>query len=97
MNGDRTKPNATELERRLLMERSVPGRRALLFPDLDVPEQALPSEELLREDVGLPELSQLEVVRYFTRLSQLNYSVDTNFYPLGSCTMKYNPRINEQL
>ncbi|MCZ6614825.1 MAG: aminomethyl-transferring glycine dehydrogenase subunit GcvPB [Chloroflexi bacterium] len=97
MNGDRTKPNATELERRLLMERSVPGRRALLFPDLDVPEQALPSEELLRRDVGLPELSQLEVVRYFTRLSQLNYSVDTHFYPLGSCTMKYNPKINDQV
>ena len=97
MNGDRTRPNSTGVERRLLMERSVPGRRALLFPDLDVPEQALPSEELLREDVGLPELSQLEVVRYFTRLSQLNYSVDTNFYPLGSCTMKYNPKINDQV
>ena len=97
MNGDRIKSNSIELERRLLMERSVPGRRALLFPDPDVPEQALPSEEMLREDVGLPEISQLEVVRYFTRLSQLNYSVDTHFYPLGSCTMKYNPKINDQV
>ena len=79
------------------MERSVPGRRALLFPALDVPEQTIPSEDLLRKDVGLPELSQLEVVRYFTRLSQLNYSVDTHFYPLGSCTMKYNPKINDQV
>ena len=84
-------------DRKLLMERSVPGRRGVRLPAPDVPEQPLPDEELLRPDLPLPELSQPEVVRYFTRLSQLNYSVDTNFYPLGSCTMKYNPKINDQL
>ena len=84
-------------DRKLLMERSVPGRRGVRLPHPDVPEQPLPDEELLRDDLLLPELSQPEVVRYFTRLSQLNYSVDTHFYPLGSCTMKYNPKINDQV
>ena len=84
-------------DRKLLMERSVPGRRGVRLPALDVPEQTLPDEALLREDISLPELSQPEVVRYFTRLSQLNYSIDTQFYPLGSCTMKYNPKINDQV
>ena len=83
--------------RRLLMEASVPGRRSIHLPELDVPEQPGPPKELLRGELDLPELSQPEVVRYFTRLSQLNYSVDTNFYPLGSCTMKYNPKINDQV
>jgi glycine dehydrogenase subunit 2 len=54
-------------------------------------------EELLRDELALPELSQLDVVRHFTRLSQLNYSIDTNFFPLGSCTMKYNPRVHEDI
>ena len=52
-------------------------------------------ENLLRENLPLPELSELDVVRHFTNLSKLNYSIDSGFYPLGSCTMKYNPRINE--
>ncbi len=84
-------------DRKLLMERSVPGRRGVRLPPSDVPEQPLPDKALLREELPLPELSQPEVVRYFTLLSQLNYSVDTQFYPLGSCTMKYNPKINEQV
>lgn len=96
-NGDFNRRHFADADQKLLMDRSVAGRRALLFPDLDVPEQALPQEDLLRDDLELPELSQLEVVRYFTRLSQLNYSVDTHFYPLGSCTMKYNPKINDQI
>ena len=50
-----------------------------------------------KEGTGLPELSELDVVRHFTRLSQMNFCVDTNFYPLGSCTMKYNPKINDQI
>ncbi len=83
-------------DRQLLMDRSVPGRRGVRVPDLDVPAQPLPDTSLLRDDLPLPELSQPEVVRYFTRLSQLNYSIDTQFYPLGSCTMKYNPKINDQ-
>ena len=81
--------------RRLLMDRSRPGRRGVLAPALDAPEWDMPPAGLLRDDLPLPEVSQPEVVRYFTLLSQLNFSVDTNFYPLGSCTMKYNPRINE--
>ena len=81
----------------MLMDRSVAGRRGIIMPALDVEEQPLPDAELLREDLELPEVSQPEVVRYFTRLSQLNYSIDTNFYPLGSCTMKYNPKINDMV
>ncbi|MBI4340438.1 MAG: aminomethyl-transferring glycine dehydrogenase subunit GcvPB [Chloroflexi bacterium] len=84
-------------DRQLLMDRSVPGRRGVRLPDLDVPAEPLPDASLLRDDLPLPELSQPEVVRYFTRLSQLNYSIDTQFYPLGSCTMKYNPKINDQV
>jgi glycine dehydrogenase subunit 2 len=80
---------------KVLMDRSVPGRIGVLLPPLDVPEQPLPDREMLRDDLPMPELSQPEVVRYFTRLSQLNYSVDTQFYPLGSCSMKYNPKIND--
>ena len=79
-----------------LYELSTPGRRAIDLPKSDVPHTELPAE-LLRKDNGLPELSQLDVVRHFLRLSQLNFGVDSGFYPLGSCTMKYNPRIGEEL
>jgi glycine dehydrogenase subunit 2 len=88
---------AGEIDRRLLMDRAVPGRKAFTLPESDVPEQDLPDSSLLREEVELPEVSQLEVIRYFSVLSQLNFSIDTNFYPLGSCTMKYNPKINDEL
>ena len=84
-------------ERRLLMDRSVKGRIGVALPPLDVPPQPLPPEALLRDDLALPEVSEGEVVRYFTVLSQMNFSIDTNFYPLGSCTMKYNPKINDEL
>jgi glycine dehydrogenase subunit 2 len=77
-------------------ELSAPGRTALDLPDPDVPEVELPGE-LLREDNGLPELSQVDVVRHYQRLSQRNFGVDSGFYPLGSCTMKYSPRVNESL
>lgn len=89
--------NAGDIDRRLLMDRSVPGRKAFTLPESDVPVQKLPDSSFLREDVELPEVSQLEVIRYFSVLSQLNFSIDTNFYPLGSCTMKYNPKINDEL
>ncbi len=79
----------------LSFDLSRPGRIGALLPPLDVPEAPLPPADLLRDELRLPELSQLDVVRYFTRLSQRNYSIDTGFYPLGSCSMKYNPRINE--
>ena len=81
--------------RRLLMERSRPGRAGVTLPASDVPPQPMPDAAMLRDDLQLPEVTEGEVVRYFTHLSQLNFSVDTNFYPLGSCTMKYNPKLNE--
>jgi glycine dehydrogenase subunit 2 len=79
----------------VVFEISSPGRRAFSLPDLDVPESLLP-EEHLRQDLDLPELSELDLVRHYTRLSQMNFSIDTQFYPLGSCTMKYNPKVNEK-
>ena len=81
----------------LLMERSVPGRAGVVTPPLDVPEQPLPDAAMLRDDLALPEVSEPEVVQYFTALSQQNFSIDTHFYPLGSCTMKYNPKINDEI
>ena len=78
-----------------LWDISVPGRSGVRLPESDVPAQPLPDAAFLREELPLPELSELDVVRHFTRLSQKNFSVDTNFYPLGSCTMKYNPKIND--
>lgn len=78
----------------LIYELSSPGRQALRFPEADVPKATLP-EGFLREDLPLPELSEIDVVRHFVRLSQLNHGVDTGYYPLGSCTMKYNPKVNE--
>jgi glycine dehydrogenase subunit 2 len=89
--------HATQIDRRLLMDRSVAGRRAVTLPASDVPEQPLPDACMLREELDLPEISQLEVIRYFSLLSQLNFSIDTNFYPLGSCTMKYNPKLNDEI
>ena len=83
-------------EEPLLTEISRPGRHALDIPESGVPSQSLPPG-LLRDNLDLPEVSQLDVVRHFTRLSQMNYAIDTTFFPLGSCTMKYNPKINEQV
>ena len=82
---------------RLLLERSVPGRVGAIAPPLDVPAQPLPDAALIRSDLPLPEVSEPEVVQYFTALSQLNFSIDTQFYPLGSCTMKYNPKVNDEM
>ena len=95
-------PNASVADmpdRSLLMDRSVPGRKAINLPAPDVPLSDMPDDGLLREsdDLRLPEVSQLDVIRYFTLLSRLNFSIDTNFYPLGSCTMKYNPKLNDQI
>jgi glycine dehydrogenase subunit 2 len=86
-----------ELDRRLLMDRSVEGRRAVALPESDVPAQPMPDAAMLRDELPLPEISQLEVIRYFSLLSHLNFSIDTNFYPLGSCTMKYNPKLNDAM
>ena len=80
----------------LLCDLSVPGRQGVRFPEPDVPLAELP-DSLTRTDLPLPELYEADTIRHFTRLSQLNYSIDTGFYPLGSCTMKYNPKINEDV
>jgi glycine dehydrogenase subunit 2 len=80
----------------LIYELSAPGRVGLRFPPPDVPLAELPAD-LLRHDLPLPEVSEVDVVRHFTRLSQYNYAIDTGMYPLGSCTMKYNPKINEEV
>jgi len=77
-----------------IFELSSPGRKGVRYPKSDVPTADLP-DGLVRSVLPLPELSEIDVVRHFTRLSQLNHGVDTGFYPLGSCTMKFNPKINE--
>ncbi len=85
----------------LLFERSSPGKKAYQLPELDVPAvdaaEALGAENVRREIEGFPEVSEVEAIRHFTRLSTWNYAIDYGMYPLGSCTMKYNPRINEQV
>lgn len=77
-----------------IFELSSPGRLGLKTPEFDVPRENI-AVEFMRDDLDLPELSEVDVIRHFTRISTLNYSLDRGFYPLGSCTMKYNPRINE--
>ncbi len=79
----------------ILYEMSRPGGIGFSLPESDVPETPLP-EHLLRKDLPLPEVSEVTVVEHFTRLSQKNYCVDLGMYPLGSCTMKYNPKMNEE-
>ena len=79
----------------LIFEISSPGREAFTLPELGVPEVQLP-EGYTRQQLNLPEVSELDFVRHYTHLSQMNYSIDTVFYPLGSCTMKYNPKVNEK-
>lgn len=77
-----------------IYELSQPGRQGFKFPAVDVPTTPLPNE-FIRDNLHFPELSELDVVRHFTNLSKLNFHIDGGFYPLGSCTMKYNPKINE--
>jgi len=78
-----------------IFDLSSPGRTGVTMPASDVPETALPPKELLRSELPLPELAEVDVVRHYMHLSKFNYSVDGGYYPLGSCTMKYNPKINE--
>lgn len=85
---------------KLLFELSKKGRKGVKLPTCDVEEVNLTQVvdgEYIREELDLPEVSELDTVRHFSRLSQLNFSIDTNFYPLGSCTMKYNPKVNERI
>jgi glycine dehydrogenase subunit 2 len=85
----------------LIFDHSKPGRRGYRLPDLDVPEQQLGDlvpEALIREEIADEcQVSEVDVIRHFTRLSKLNVSIDQGLYPLGSCTMKHNPRINEEM
>ena len=90
-----------KLATKLLFELSEPGRRGAVFPQSDVPNRPLdelvPPDQLMSGPLELPELTEPEIVRHFDNLSTLNMSVDTHFYPLGSCTMKYNPKRHERL
>jgi glycine dehydrogenase subunit 2 len=82
----------------LIFEHSSPGKKAYRLRQLDVPAVDAASElgsTLRTEAAALPEVSEIEIIRHFTRLSTWNYAVDHGMYPLGSCTMKYNPRVNE--
>ncbi len=85
----------------LLFELSRPGRRSAQIPCGDVPatpvEKLLPVEALASTPPPLPELTEPDIVRHYANLSTLNMSIDTHFYPLGSCTMKYNPKRNERM
>ena len=93
----KVRPHQTQNER-LVFEKSAPGKKAYKLPPLDVPAVDVSAllGEAHRETPGLlPELSEIEIVRHFTRLSTWNYAIDLGMYPLGSCTMKYNPRVNE--
>ena len=78
----------------MIFELAKSGRRGVRFPAPDVPVTELP-EELTRASLDWPEVSEIDVIRHYTRVSQKNHAIDINFYPLGSCTMKYNPKINE--
>src|SRR5580765_3476605 len=86
---------------KLIFELSSPGRFACSLPACDVPESdpaaLIPKQHVREVAPALPEVSEVDVIRHYSRLSQMNYGVDTHFYPLGSCTMKYNPRINEDM
>jgi len=93
----RTGPKTADTGADLTFDRSRPGRTGVILPALDVPEAEPLPDRFLRRDLNLPEMSQNEVIRYFVGLSRLNYSIDSGFYPLGSCTMKYNPKVNEDV
>ncbi|MCY3781074.1 MAG: aminomethyl-transferring glycine dehydrogenase subunit GcvPB [Chloroflexi bacterium] len=87
-------PVSTQSLQPLIYDIGAPGRSGVNLPECDVPRAQLPIE-LMRDDLPLPEVGEVQVVRHFVKLSQLNYSIDQGLYPLGSCTMKYNPKLNE--
>ncbi len=84
-----------------IYERSVEGRRAATLPDAGVPEapidELIPKNLLRERPAELPEVAEPEIVRHYNRISRRNFDLDTGFYPLGSCTMKHNPRLNERV
>ncbi len=96
MSGHSPEKTNHRAPRLLLFERGSPGRTAFSWPEeLPSPQELIPSHLLRQEITDFPELGELEVLRHFTNLSHLNYSIEGQFYPLGSCTMKYNPKVNE--
>ena len=100
-SADRRVPDVAWRNEGLIFERSRPGRIGVTLPECGVEERPLDEllpAELLRDEIdGMPEVSEVDVVRHFTRISRKNYALDLGLYPLGSCTMKYNPRINEDV
>ena len=84
---------------KLIFELSQPGRCGFSLPEnaWNTDTEALPATLRRDAEAELPEVSELDVVRHYTNLSNMNFGVDTGFYPLGSCTMKYNPKINEEI
>ena len=84
-------------KRKLLFDQSITGKVGTTMPSMDIPAQKLPDSSQLREELTMPEVSENEIVRYFSSISQMNFSIDHNFYPLGSCTMKYNPKLNDDI
>src|SRR4051795_8965760 len=84
-----------------IYERSQPGRRAFTAPETDVPdtpiEELLPADAIRRDPPDLPEIAEPEIVRHYNNLSKKHFDLDTGFYPLGSCTMKYNPKLHERV
>src|SRR6266496_4021954 len=81
----------------LIFDLASPGRTGFSLPEVDMDEAPELNPNLTRQELDLPELSEIDVTRHFVRLSQKNFSIDTNFYPLGSCTMKYNPKVHEDV
>jgi glycine dehydrogenase subunit 2 len=100
-NGHTRAATHVTINERLVFEQGSAGRRGFNLPELDVPSKDISSliePALVRDTVaGMPELSEVDVIRHFTRLSTWNYHIDLGLYPLGSCTMKYNPKINERM
>ncbi len=90
-----------KMDSQVIFELSKPGKRSFVFPKCDVPltdvKQIIPEKYLRQTKPELPEVGELEIVRHYTNLSRKNFSIDTHFYPLGSCTMKYNPKIHEEV
>ena len=90
----------TDMQRdraKTIYEKSSPGRRAFVAPELDVDKHELPEQFRRAEPPKLPEIAEPEIVRHYNRLSKRNFDLDTGFYPLGSCTMKHNPKLHERV
>ena len=90
-----------EEQTRTIFEKSVEGRRAFTAPETDVPElpidELLPQSAIRKRPAELPEISEPEIVRHYNGLSKKNFDLDSGFYPLGSCTMKHNPKLHERV